>query len=67
MTDDELRRVEDMVATWILDDLPVEVGIMPFSEAEKLGAIALFGEKYGDNVRVIRIPDVSAELCRGHT
>lgn len=65
VTDDELRRVEDMVATWILDDLPVEVGIMPFSEAEKLGAIALFGEKYGDNVRVIRIPDVSAELCGG--
>lgn len=61
----ELRKVEDIVAKWILDDLSVKAETMLMSEAEKIGAIALFGEKYGDNVRVVRIERAGAELCGG--
>ena len=54
-----------MVAEWILDDFRVDAEVMPISEAEGIGAIALFGEKYGKDVRVVRIRDVSAEFCGG--
>ena len=65
VSDSELRKVEDMVTKWILDDFRVKAEVMPIAEAEEIGAIALFGEKYGNDVRVVRIGDVSAEFCGG--
>lgn len=65
VSDSELCKVENMVTKWVLDDLNVKAETMPISEARKIGAIALFGEKYGSNVRVVRIDDVSAEFCGG--
>jgi len=65
VSDSELRKVEDMVAKWVLDDFRVNAEVMPISEAEEIGAMALFGEKYGNDVRVVRIGDVSAEFCGG--
>jgi len=57
--------VEDLVWRKILEDIPLQVEEMPFDEALAAGAIALFGEKYGDSVRVVRIGDFSVELCGG--
>ena len=65
MTKDELKKVEDMVNEEIRKDLPVETAVMGIEEAKKSGAIALFGEKYGDEVRVVRMGDFSSELCGG--
>jgi alanyl-tRNA synthetase len=66
MTPEELAAVEQEVNRAILADLPVNAESMAFAEAEALGAIALFGEKYGDRVRVVRIgDDESTELCGG--
>ncbi|MGE5613686.1 MAG: alanine--tRNA ligase [Bacillota bacterium] len=65
MTKDELKRVEDEVNAKILENMEVTVTEMPLGEAEKLGVIALFGEKYGDIVRVVRAGGYSAELCGG--
>mgnify|MGYP000873088356 FL=1 len=65
MTDDEIRRVEDMVLEWVLADSPVEAVEMALEEAKAMGAMALFGEKYGERVRVIRIDECSKELCGG--
>ncbi|MHC4645469.1 MAG: DHHA1 domain-containing protein, partial [Planctomycetota bacterium] len=53
--DDELRKVEDMVRERIAADLPVTCAVMPRAEAQELGAMALFGEKYGNDVRVVAI------------
>ncbi len=65
VTDEELRQVERMVNTMIREDLPRdEHRDTPIEEAKKLGAIALFGEKYGDKVRVIRFGP-SCEFCGG--
>ena len=65
VTDEELRQVERMVNDMIRQDLPLdEHRDMPFDEAKKLGAIALFGEKYGDRVRVVRFGP-SCEFCGG--
>ncbi len=61
----ELRKIENMVAEWVLGDLKVKAETMPLSEAKKIGAIALFGEKYGDHVRVVRIDNASSEFCGG--
>lgn len=61
----ELRRVEDLVNDRIMADLPVEVVHTSREEALRMGAVALFGEKYGDTVRVVRIGDFSLELCGG--
>ena len=66
MTDEEIAEVEEMVNEKIRDNIPVVIKLMPKDEALKLGAMALFGEKYGDMVRVVIIdPTYSIELCGG--
>jgi alanyl-tRNA synthetase len=65
LTDDELRDIEDRVNGWIKASRPVRAMQMDRAEAEALGAMALFGEKYGDWVRVIEVDEVSRELCGG--
>jgi alanyl-tRNA synthetase len=66
VTDDELRQIESMVNEKIRQNIPVVIKEMPKDEAMKLGAMALFGEKYGDTVRVVMIdPNYSIELCGG--
>ena len=65
LTPDELQRVELLVNEQILRGSAVTATEMPVDEAKKLGAMALFGEKYGDVVRVVRMGDFSAELCGG--
>ena len=61
----ELREIEDRVNEWIKASRPVRAMHMERAEAEALGAMALFGEKYGDWVRVIEVDEVSRELCGG--
>ncbi len=65
MSPDEVRDVEDAVNDWIKASRPVRAMEMERTEAEALGAMALFGEKYGDWVRMIEIDGVSRELCGG--
>jgi alanyl-tRNA synthetase len=66
MTDEEIRQIEMLVNQKIRDNIPVEIREMPKEEAMKKGAMALFGEKYGDKVRVVTIdPAYSVELCGG--
>lgn len=65
MTMQEIRQVEDLVNEAVLAALPVTTEEMPLEEAKKQGAMALFGEKYGDTVRVVRAGDFSTELCGG--
>ena len=65
MTPEELKKVEEIVNEKIADALPVVVKNMPIEEAKKTGAQALFGEKYGDIVRVVNMGDFSIEFCGG--
>ena len=65
MTAEEKQAVEDLVNKWIATDLPVSHEEMDIESAKKRGAMALFGEKYGNRVRVITAGDVSCELCGG--
>jgi alanyl-tRNA synthetase len=65
LTREELMEIGDLVNGWIKESHPVRALEMARMEAEKLGAMALFGEKYGDWVRVIEVEDVSRELCGG--
>ncbi|MGE4537089.1 MAG: alanine--tRNA ligase [Desulfovibrio sp.] len=65
MTPDELSRVEDEVNASILLDAPVTTEVLPIEAARSKGATALFGEKYGDTVRVVEVPGVSMEFCGG--
>ena len=62
---EELERIENLVNEKILDELKVETKISTFDEAKERGAIALFGEKYGEQVRVVKIGEFSLELCGG--
>jgi alanyl-tRNA synthetase len=62
---EELRAVEDRVNEWIKESQPVRWLEMERAEAERLGAMALFGEKYGEWVRVVEVEGVSRELCGG--
>ena len=65
LTQKELNLVEDLVNRWILENYPVEIFWVKKEEAEKMGAIAIFEEKYGEIVRVIKINEISMELCGG--
>ena len=65
MTAEEKQAVEDLVNKWINADMPVTHEEMSIDDAKKRGAMALFGEKYGDTVKVITAGDVSCELCGG--
>jgi alanyl-tRNA synthetase len=64
MSDDEIRRVEALVNAEILGNAATQARLMPIDEAQKAGAMMLFGEKYGDEVRVLEI-GTSRELCGG--
>ncbi len=65
VTKEQLQQVEDLINTWIAEAHNTQISVMGIDEARKKGAIAMFGEKYGSEVRVIDIPDVSMELCGG--
>ncbi|MGB5635288.1 MAG: alanine--tRNA ligase, partial [Waterburya sp.] len=65
LTTEDLQQVEELVNTWISEAYEADVNVMPLEEAKAQGAIAMFGEKYADDVRVIDFPGVSMELCGG--
>jgi alanyl-tRNA synthetase len=65
MTDEEIEKVEAIVKEKIEQDLEVQCSYMSFDKAKEKGAIALFGEKYGDEVRVVKTGDFTMELCGG--
>jgi alanyl-tRNA synthetase len=65
LSDEEIERIEDLCNRWIEENRPARVRFMPYAEAIESGAMAIFEEKYGDEVRVISFGDVSTELCGG--
>ena len=65
VTAEELQKIEDLVNSWIAEAHAAVVAEMPIAQAREKGATAMFGEKYGDVVRVIDFPGVSMELCGG--
>ena len=65
LTSEEVQQVEEQVNTWIGEAHSAHISILPLEEAKAKGAIAMFGEKYGDEVRVLDFPGVSMELCGG--
>jgi alanyl-tRNA synthetase len=64
-SDEQLRRVEEIVNDKIRANLEVTKTVMPIAEAKKTGAVAMFGEKYGENVRIVTAGDFSREFCGG--
>ncbi|MEH2150596.1 alanine--tRNA ligase [Nostoc sp.] len=65
LTAEEVQQVEEQVNSWIAEAHAAKVEVLPLAEAKARGAVAMFGEKYGDEVRVIDFPSVSMELCGG--
>jgi alanyl-tRNA synthetase len=65
LSPDDVRAIEDRVNEWVLDSRPVRALQTNRRRAEELGAMALFGEKYGDEVRMVEVEGVSRELCGG--
>ena len=65
MTDEQQREVEDLVNREIRANADSKIEVLPIAEAKQRGAVAMFGEKYGERVRVVRIGDESLELCGG--
>jgi alanyl-tRNA synthetase len=65
LTEDELERVEKIVNSRIWDNLEINITRKKIDEAKAMGALALFGEKYGDEVRVVQVGEYSMELCGG--
>ncbi|ODH00400.1 alanine--tRNA ligase [Nostoc sp. KVJ20] len=65
LTAEEVQQVEEQVNSWIAQAHAAKVEVLPLAEAKARGAVAMFGEKYGDEVRVIDFPSVSMELCGG--
>jgi alanyl-tRNA synthetase len=65
VTAEERRKIEELVNGWIREDLEIRTELLDYQQAIDAGAIALFDEKYGSKVRVVRMGDVSTELCGG--
>ena len=65
MSPEDIKKVEEMVNEKIKESLPVKFEIMPIEEARKFGAIGLFGDKYGEKVKVYSVGDFSKEICGG--
>ena len=65
MTEKEIQKTEDLLNEWISENLDVTTKVMNIDEARQTGAMALFGEKYDDEVRVVSIGEVSKEFCAG--
>ena len=65
MTEKEIQKTEDLMNEWISEDIDVTTKVMNIDEARQTGAMALFGEKYDDEVRVVSIGDISKEFCAG--
>ena len=65
VTPEELRRIEELVNGAVMSNLPIDIFETSLSKAKEMGAAALFGEKYGKEVRVVKMGDYSLELCGG--
>lgn len=65
LSKDEIKKVEKIINEWVFDGIDCSTQVLDIEEAKKQGAIALFGEKYEDKVRVVSVGDVSKELCGG--
>ncbi|MGH7150816.1 MAG: alanine--tRNA ligase-related protein, partial [Planctomycetota bacterium] len=65
LTEDQKRSVEDLVNRRVMEAIPVTWDVKPLEEAKAEGAVMMFGEKYGERVRVLRVGDFSVELCGG--
>ncbi|KAH7331024.1 hypothetical protein KP509_20G012400 [Ceratopteris richardii] len=65
VTEDEISKIEDSINEWIGMGVSLQTRVMTLTDAKRSGAIAMFGEKYGEEVRVVEVPGISLELCGG--
>ncbi|HKS24216.1 MAG TPA: alanine--tRNA ligase [Thermoanaerobaculia bacterium] len=65
LTDEQIRQIEDLVNEKVRENVEVTKTVMPIAEAKRTGAVAMFGEKYGENVRIVAAGDFSREFCGG--
>jgi alanyl-tRNA synthetase len=65
MTEEELVTVENMINQWVGEAVDLETKVMALADAKLSGAIAMFGEKYDEQVRVVNVEGISKELCGG--